>query len=290
LEGTAVIRESATSLREHALGYAAAGVPVFPCVPGGKAPATTRGFHDATTDPDQVRRWWARQPNANIGMPTGARPDGTGIDVLDVDERPTGSGRAALAQARRAGLTDGWIRVVATPSGGLHLHYPGTTQRNGTLRDRHLDFRGQGGYVLLPPSLGQTKQHSRRYEIIATKSGPHRRLDWGAVTALLDPPRPAPATSAQRGLARAGGDVMAWLAPHVATQPEGNRNAALYWAACRAVEARCYDLEPLVRAAVGAGLAEREARRTIRSAQTRADRPAGRPSAATHELERGVAR
>jgi hypothetical protein len=147
-----MVDQSQPSLRDSALGYAGAGIPVFPCIPGGKVPTTARGFHDATTDPEQISAWWSRHPTANIGMPTGLLGDGTGIDVLDVDERPTGSGRTALERARRAGLTDGWIRVVGTPSGGLHLHYPGTAQRNGSLRDQHLDFRGQGGYVLLPPA------------------------------------------------------------------------------------------------------------------------------------------
>ncbi|RAC10102.1 DNA primase, partial [Burkholderia multivorans] len=34
--------------------FASAGVPVFPCTPWGKRPATGHGFHDATTDLDQV--------------------------------------------------------------------------------------------------------------------------------------------------------------------------------------------------------------------------------------------
>ena len=73
--------------------------------------------------------------------------------------RPDGSGWAAFNKAQRAGLLDGWVRAVETPSGGLHLHYPGTDQRNGSLRGQHLDFRGAGGYVLLPPSLGADTSH-----------------------------------------------------------------------------------------------------------------------------------
>jgi hypothetical protein len=84
---------------------------------------------------------------------------------------------------------------------------------------------------------------------------------------------------------------MTWLAPYVARQTEGNRNAALFWAACRAVEARCHDLEPLVRAATAAGLADREARRTIRSAQTRAARAdTVRPSAVPDHPPPGLLR
>jgi hypothetical protein len=35
---------------EPALRYAVLGLPVFPCQPGGKTPATGQGFKEATTD------------------------------------------------------------------------------------------------------------------------------------------------------------------------------------------------------------------------------------------------
>ncbi|HZL03755.1 MAG TPA: bifunctional DNA primase/polymerase, partial [Cellulomonas sp.] len=76
--------------------------------------------------------------------------------------------RVVQVQAARR-CQDGSDPAVLTPSGGLHLHYPGTDQRNGSLRGLHIDFRGAGGYVLLPPSLGQTKAYSRRYETYRTR-------------------------------------------------------------------------------------------------------------------------
>ena len=244
----------------RALTFAAAGIPVFPCLPGGKPPLTANGFHDATIDTDQIRDWWTARPTANIATPTGA----PNFDVLDVDVRPDGTGWPAFDQAKHAGLIDGWIRAVRTPSGGLHLHYPGTTQRNGSLRGLHLDFRGVGGYVLLPPSLGQTKTYSRRYDVIREQPGPGNPVDWTAIGRLLTPTptrRPAPFDGRPDGI-----DPTAWLAAHVARQTEGNRDNALFWAACRAAEAGVADLSPLVDAAVSAGLSERQAGRTARSA------------------------
>lgn len=252
---------SPPDLAAHALAYAKAGIPVFPCVPGGKTPLTANGFHDATTDPEIVAGWWRWRPEANIATPTGT---GT-FDVLDVDLRPNGSGYPAYHQAKAAGLLDGWIRAVRTPSGGLHLHYPGTEQRNGSLVGLHLDFRGAGGYVLLPPSLGQCKAYSRRYELLEVRTGPGRPLDWAAVTALLQPPTPRrePVAASRRD----GVDPIPWLAAHVARQPEGNRDNALFWAACRAAENNSHDFEPLIAAAVTAGLPERQAARTVQSAR-----------------------
>jgi len=255
-------RTAAPTLRDCALSYASAGIAVFPCVPGGKTPLTATGFHDATTNLDQIRKWWTARPQANVATPTGV----PGFDVLDVDVRADGNGWRSYHRAKAAGLLDGWVRAVLTPSGGLHLHYPGTDQRNGSLRGLHVDFRGAGGYVLLPPSLGQTKAYSRRYETYSTRTGPGRPLDWSAVVDLL-----APATAPTRagGVVhpRDGVDPTPTLAAHVARQPEGNRDNALFWAACRAAESGVRDFEPLVAAAVTAGLTEREATRTVLSAQ-----------------------
>ena len=133
----------------QALAYAARGWPVFPCQPGEKTPATTHGYRDATTDPEQITAWFTRHPDRNLAIATGA----PGPDVLDIDHHgPAGNGYAALARLRAAGLLDGAAAYVRTPSGGLHAYFTGTTQRNGHLPARHLDFRSAGGYVLAPPS------------------------------------------------------------------------------------------------------------------------------------------
>jgi hypothetical protein len=251
---------------ELALMYASSGVPIFPCIPGGKTPLTPHGFHDASTHLATVKAWWAASPQANIATPTGAMNGEAcyrGIDVLDVDVRPDGHGLDTLHAAQEAGLVDGWLRAVRTPSGGLHLHYPGTGQRNGSLRDRHVDFRGTGGYVLLPGSVGQCKAYSRRYVTLEQRPGPGRPLDWQAIVEHF-----APAPSAPRPVGPVIHElVIERLATHVAQQREGNRNAALFWAACRAVEAGVADLRPLVAAAASVGLTEREAEATLRSAR-----------------------
>lgn len=74
------------NLKEQALAYAGHGVPVFPCIPGGKAPLTRNGFHDASTDRSLVAAWWSMNPNANIATPTGA----PGIDMRTATTRCSG--------------------------------------------------------------------------------------------------------------------------------------------------------------------------------------------------------
>lgn len=115
--------DASWTLPNAAAAYAAAGVPVFPCAPGGKQPTTRRGFHDATTDRARVRAWWSRFPAANIGMPTGAA---SGVAVVDVDVHGV-NGYEAFGRARRAGLLNGWEALVRSPTGGLHIYYPAGT-------------------------------------------------------------------------------------------------------------------------------------------------------------------
>ncbi len=129
---------------DWALWYAAQGIPVFPL--NGKAPLTPNGFKDATSDPAQIRAWWSQWPDANIGAPTGAR---TGFDVLDVDRK----GEEAL-EALGIDYPDD-MPIVRTGSGGLHFffaHEDGVTNSSGSL-PHGVDVRGEGGYVVLPPSI-----------------------------------------------------------------------------------------------------------------------------------------
>ena len=136
----------------RALAYARRGWPVFPCRPGRKEPDTPHGFKDATTDPARITAWWTAVPGRNVAIATGA----PGPDVLDVDVRPGGNGYQALRRLSRAGLLAAPAAAVATPSGGLHLYYPGTGQASGRLPGCHLDFKAAGR--LHPgPALGRRR-------------------------------------------------------------------------------------------------------------------------------------
>jgi hypothetical protein len=242
-------------LRE-ALACAGQGWPVFPCQPGRKVPATRHGYLDATTDPARITRWFTRHPGWNLAVATGT----PGPDVLDVDRHgPAGDGLAALARLRAAGLLDGATGWVRTPSGGLHAYFTGSLQRNGHLPAHHVDFRSAGGYVLVPPS----RVAGKPYERISTTGG-HGRLDWQEVIRLLQPARqhqrPAHHLPAEQGT----GHLARWLA----IQPEDNRNAGLFWAASRALEADpAADLSPLAAAARQVGLTDLEITRTLSSAR-----------------------
>jgi len=239
----------------QALAYASRGWPVFPCMHGKKIPLTQHGFRDATTDERLITAWFGSRPDWNLAIATGA----PGPDVLDVDQHgDAGNGFAALARLRDTGLLTGATSSVRTPSGGLHVYFTGSDQRNGHLARHHLDFRAAGGYVLAPPS--HVNGHS--YQLLKATDG-HGGLDWDAVTQLLEPRR-----QHQQRPGQAPGHDISHLARWVASQGEGNRNAGLFWAANRALEAdAAADLSPLAAAARQAGLEDKEITRTLDSAR-----------------------
>ena len=240
----------------QALAYAARGWPVFPCHVGQKTPATAHGYRDATTDEQQITAGSAATRAGTWPSPP-ARPDQTSW-TSTITARP-GTDMPRSPRCRQAGLLDGAAAYVRTPSGGLHAYFRGSDQRNGHLPAHHLDFRSRGGYVLAPPSLVDGKP----YQLIRTVEA-DGGLDWAEVTGLLQPQRqiarPQPRPAPDRDLSH--------LARWVASQPEGNRNAGLFWAANRALEADpAADLSPLAAAARQAGLDDKEITRTLDSAR-----------------------
>jgi Bifunctional DNA primase/polymerase, N-terminal/Primase C terminal 1 (PriCT-1)/AAA domain len=125
-------------LEEAALRYARAGWPVFPVY--GKKPRTSRGFLDATTDEQCIRGWWGAGPTAGIATPTG-----NGRVVLDVDDCAAVNGLPGELPPTVEALTGG---------GGRHLWFR-CNERVSNSPGRlpgGIHFRGDGGYVVLPPS------------------------------------------------------------------------------------------------------------------------------------------
>src|SRR5699024_9723405 len=128
-----------------------------------------------------------------------------------------------------------------------------------------IDFRGDGGYIIAPPSRQFIKSNGMRYLVNTINTGPATSLDADRPRDFLDP-RP-PGRPPSRSAAREA-DV-ARLAAWVATRGEGERNRGLFWAACRLAESgvpASDGLDVLSAAASEAGLGEREIATTVRSA------------------------
>jgi hypothetical protein len=137
-----------SALLDAALGYATGGWPVFPVVPRGKVPATPRGFHDATLNPETIRRRW-RIPDRNVASPTGPV---SGFWVLDIDGAE-GEANLARLEAEHGPLPA--TRTALTGGGGRHLlfRYTGPIQSSVGRIATAIDVRCDLAYVVLAPSM-----------------------------------------------------------------------------------------------------------------------------------------
>lgn len=125
-----------------ALWYASIGWYVLPLKPGEKTPLTRHGLKDASIDPDTIREWFTRWPNANVGIRTG---EISGFDVIDID------GPAGFKSIADADLPDVYGRVD-TPN-GAHLYILPTKKGNKVGILPGVDLRSESGYVVGSPSV-----------------------------------------------------------------------------------------------------------------------------------------
>ena len=154
--------EAKNDLKQWALYYASKGLAVFPLTPRDKKPAIQTGFKAATTNMDQVKEWWAQNPNYNIGIATGQVSGGLIVIDLDVDEEKGKNGYETLKEWQREHeeLPDSWTSI--TGRGGYHFFYKSTEPEKSRveLYDA-VDIRADGGYIVAPPSI---HPNGRRYE------------------------------------------------------------------------------------------------------------------------------
>lgn len=149
------------------------GWHIFPCVPGEKRPLTENGVHDATADPAQIAAWQKQWPEANWAVACGP----SGLAVVDIDGP---EGEASWAEFECVhGLAPDTL-IVRTPSGGRHIYFEGAARNSAGTLGKHLDVRGEGGYVLLPGSV----VNGNMYEPIAYAAGPIAALPYD-----LNPPK-----------------------------------------------------------------------------------------------------
>jgi Protein of unknown function (DUF3987)/Bifunctional DNA primase/polymerase, N-terminal/Primase C terminal 1 (PriCT-1) len=151
------------NLVEYAVGYLRRGLSTFPicgtlphshrdehglwvpCADPGKVPLVAwKRFQDELPTEAEVRAWWRRWPDANIGMATGHL---SRIVVLDLD------GDLAVRTAQGLGYDNG-PHAFTGRVGGVHRYfgYRPDEPRNFAKKQGGIDYRGEGGYVVLAPS------------------------------------------------------------------------------------------------------------------------------------------
>ena len=274
----------------HALDYVARGWAVLPlhttdgrtcscsrgasCPSPGKHPRTADGVTAASTDEAQIRDWWARWPDAWIGVATG---DASGVWVLDIDTGAPPGGLAGVEAARALAVDRGPLGSLqaVTGGGGRHVFYSMPADRPVRNRQRlrltpdgvqtGLDVRGTGGYVVVAPS-GHHTGGAYRWTGGDLVEAPAWLLDLVAPVAA-PVQAPAVAVDASDRERRYAQRLLANACQRIASTAAGSRHEALNreaysvggFAHLLNVEAA---VDALAQAAVAAGKSDREARRT----------------------------
>lgn len=280
---------------DFALDYARRGWHVFPCNPHNKFPlvgcnkdaagnriAGTGGVKKATTDAQQIGQWWEWWPAAMIGVACGAASGVWAIDP-DAPKKPgDADGRANWAALRREHGCE-HTHTHLTPGGGEHLLFKWRPDRpitnsEGSIKKTGINVRGEGGYIIAPPSRradGRPCEIAEPLDFFRFAEAP----DW-LYELLAPPPRTATVQRLNTGPGASPIARIQGILNTVAGAGEGDRNKVLFWGAMRVVDmVIAREVPPsegdraftaLASAATHAGLAEREIVRTLQSARARA--------------------
>ncbi|GFK93308.1 hypothetical protein NNJEOMEG_01139 [Fundidesulfovibrio magnetotacticus] len=269
LDSLTALKQSA-SKAEAAQWYAENGIPVFPCGTD-KRPRIKGEFHAATADVERVKAWWKKWPDASIGCPTG---EGLDAFVLDVDQP---DGPAALAELEsRYGKLPATLEQ-RTGGGGRQLFFrmpaEGDVRNSAGKLGEGLDIRGNGGYVILPPS---SHPSGGGYQWLEGQRPVEQAPEW--LLNLLDPNRNGgkgvflPQPLSLGGVSVYGNRALADECAKVAATPEGSRNDTLNQSAYALGQLvgggevdRQKAADALLDAALQAGLPPDEALRTLQS-------------------------
>lgn len=143
---------------QAALKYASAGLEVFPVKAGEKAPPLTKnGLKDATTDPEQIKKWWKMWPDANVAIRC------TNLLVADFDGKVGAESKAQLETkfgtlpATWIAKTGGGTKAEPKEQGTQHIYKApeGMNIRPGAGKYGYpgFDIRANDSYIVAVPSV-----------------------------------------------------------------------------------------------------------------------------------------
>ena len=206
---------------DFALFYASKGIKVFPCKID-KGPLTRNGFKDASTDEKQIREWFSGKDNS-IGIPTGKS---SGWLVLDIDF-PDGPASLEKLCSEYGPLPETKRQQTGSGASQLFFRYPDDVEIRSSASKigPGLDIRGEGGYIIAPPSGhpsgGNYKWLTNGYTPLADLP------DW-LKSLLTDKPKDAPSIHApSEGTTHYGRKALESECSAIALAPNGTRNPAL---------------------------------------------------------------
>lgn len=165
---------------DSALEYAMSGFHIFPLVPYWKTPATNHGFQDATINESQIREWWRKDSEYNIGIRCGYKFK---VICLDIDKKKDKNGFLWLNSQQSLPITP----EQTTPSTGKQYLFKPPEEFIPCSTDKialGVDIRGEGGYFVAPPSFLRARPPSENY-VGYPYEGPY---EWVTEQSIFDLP------------------------------------------------------------------------------------------------------
>lgn len=201
-------------LKTAALKYASMGFSIFPLHPKSKRPLLEawKPFSISLPSLEKVSDWWSKTPNANIALPTGPL---NRIVVVDLD------GPEGLVSAKALGLYSPVQSVTGRAEGGRQLFFkwPGEKVCGTVGKLPGVDIRGDGNYVVLPPSVHPETEKRYQWMSLALGAIGLPEFPVGIFSVM---PVNIPKTSAQ-----------GWISEALTSLSEGNRNDTFFRIASR---------------------------------------------------------
>lgn len=186
------------SMLDQALALANQGFRIFPvhsvadgictcnqgekCSAKGKHPHITSWHFLATTNQEEIRKWWRQFRNANIGIATGSFMSlKKSFLVLDIDPKNGGAESLAALEKEFGKLPE--TLTARTGSGGKHIFLKIAPFSMGIVRNiqnsekigKGIDIRGDGGFVV---AAGSIHKSGNRYEWIDENAEMAEMPEW----------------------------------------------------------------------------------------------------------------
>ncbi len=173
---------------EAAIEYARAGFRVFPLHDAGsekgKRPRISNWPNVASSDETQIRQWWEKFPNANIGLLTGSE---VGFYVLDIDPRGGGDNSLTTLIEQHGQLPETVIQH--TGGGGYHFLFRcDNPQKNRAGVLPGIDIKGENGFIVVSPSVHPDTKKRYTWDVFPKKVDIAEPPHW--LSDLLTKPKP----------------------------------------------------------------------------------------------------
>lgn len=146
--------EGLSELGKAAVWYCEHGFGIIPVQPRGKVPIMKNGLHDWFNNPEDARELWTKRPNLNIAIVCGEASGNLVVLDFDEDDEKGVHGFDTLSDWEDE---SGQLTPTATANtgrGGMHYLYRADRPYHPSVnRDLGVDVRGEGSYIVAPPSV-----------------------------------------------------------------------------------------------------------------------------------------